>query len=228
MRFRKEHLLLYAVTDRVHAVKGPLYSQVEKALEGGVTCVQLREKYLNEDEYVNEAVKIKELCHKYDVPIIINDNLAVALKSGADGIHVGQEDMDAGKIREITGSSFIIGVTAKTVRQALRAQADGADYIGSGAVFPSPTKQGAVRISKEKLREICGSVEIPAVAIGGINRSNMAQLEGCGMSGFAVVSAVFGADDITAEAVLLKAEAESVLMKNRGGYDESSVDDSRK
>lgn len=228
MRFRKEHLLLYAVTNRIHAVKEPLYSQVEKALAGGVTCVQLREKYMNEDEYVNEAVKIKELCHRYDVPLIVNDNLTVALKSEADGIHVGQDDMDAGQIRKITGSGFIIGVTAKTVRQALKAQADGADYIGSGAVFPSPTKQGAIRITKEELKEICGYVDIPAVAIGGVNRSNMAMLEGCGMSGFAVVSAVFGAADITEEAALLKAEAESVLMKSRGGYDESSIDDSRK
>lgn len=213
MKFSKEQLTLYAVTNRVHAVSESLYSQVEKALSGGVTCVQLREKYMSEDEFVSEAVKLKALCHRYGVPLIINDNLNVALRSGADGIHVGQEDMAAGEIRKLAGEDFIIGVTAKTVQQAKKAQADGADYIGSGAVFPSPTKQGAIRITKEQLKEICGSVDIPAVAIGGVSLENISELKGCGMEGFAVVSALFAADDIKKAAEELKREAVSVLAR---------------
>ena len=213
MKFSKEQLTLYAVTNRVHAVSESLYGQVEKALAGGVTCVQLREKYMPEDEFVSEAVKLKALCHRYGVPLIINDNLNVALRSGADGIHVGQEDMAAGEIRKLAGEDFIIGVTAKTVQQAKKAQADGADYIGSGAVFPSPTKQGAIRITKEQLKEICGSVDIPAVAIGGVSLENISELKGGGMEGFAVVSALFAADDIKKAAEKLKREAVSVLAE---------------
>lgn len=213
MKFSKEQLTLYAVTNRVHAVSESLYGQVEKALAGGVTCVQLREKYMPEDEFVSEAVKLKALCHRYGVPLIINDNLNVALRSGANGIHVGQEDMAAGEIRKLAGEDFIIGVTAKTVQQAKKAQADGADYIGSGAVFPSPTKQGAIRITKEQLKEICGSVDIPAVAIGGVSLENISELKGCGMEGFAVVSALFAADDIKKAAEKLKREAVSVLAE---------------
>lgn len=207
MKFKREYLLLYAVTNRVHAVNKTLYEQVEEALKGGATCVQLREKYMEEEEFLREAIRLKELCGRYGVPLIINDNLKVALRSGADGIHVGQQDMPAGEIRRIAGRDLIIGVTAKTVEQARKAQAAGADYIGVGSVFPSPTKQGAIRITREQLREICGSVDIPAVAIGGVSLSNMHELKGYGMDGFAVVSAVFAADDVKAAAKLLKAEA---------------------
>lgn len=217
MKFKKEYLTLYAVTNRVHAVGTTLYEQVKEALDGGVTCVQLREKYMAEDELVREAIRLKELCSRYGVPLIINDNVDVAIKSGADGVHVGQEDRSAGEIREMMGEGFIIGVTAKTVKQARKAQADGADYIGSGSVFPSPTKQGAIRITKEDLKEICSSVDIPAVAIGGVSLDNMKELEGCGMSGFAVVSAVFAADDIRAAAISLRAEAEAVLLHGDEG-----------
>ncbi len=216
MRFKKEYLLLYAVTDRAPSADADLYDQVEKALRGGVTCVQLREKCMDEGELINEAVKLRKLCHRYGVPLIINDNLNVALESGADGVHVGQEDMDAGRIRELTGEGFIIGVTAKTVAQAEKAQSDGADYIGTGAVFPSSTKKNAVRITKEQLKNICGSVDIPAVAIGGINLSNMGEMKGCGMSGFAVASAVFAAEDIVEEARRLKAQALCTVTGNGG------------
>lgn len=188
-----------------------LYDQVKAALEGGVTCVQLREKYMNADEFTAEAVELKALCGRYNVPLIVNDNLDVALNAGADGIHVGQEDMDAGEIRRRAGENFIIGVTAKTVSQAKKAQADGADYIGSGSIFPSPTKQGAIRITQEELKEICGCVEIPAVAIGGVSLSNMHELKGCGMAGFAVVSALFAVDDVKAAAEALKKEAITVI-----------------
>ena len=211
MKFKREQLLLYAVTNRVHAVNETLYDQVRKALEGGVTCVQLREKYMDDSEFIREAVRLRELCHSFGVPLIINDNVDVALRSGADGVHVGQDDRPAAEIRKLAGSDFIIGVTAKTVEQALRAQADGADYIGSGAVFPSPTKQGAIRITKDQLREICSSVQIPAVAIGGVSPDNMKELKGSGMAGFAVVSAVFAAEDIVETARMMKAEAERLV-----------------
>lgn len=211
MRFRKEQLTLYAVTNRVHAVEQTLYQQVREALEGGVTCVQLREKYMPREEFIREAVELKKLCREYEVPLIINDNVDVALEAGADGVHVGQDDRPAAEIRQLAGKEFIIGVTAKTPQQAVKAQEDGADYIGAGSVFPSPTKQGAVRITKEELKTICSSVEIPAVAIGGVSLSNMHELKGYGMAGFAVVSAVFAAENIKKRALQLKAEALTVL-----------------
>ena len=211
VKFEKEQLLLYAVTNRVHAVKETLYSQVRDALEGGVTCVQLREKYMKEEDFTAEAVKLKALCKNYSVPIIINDNLNVALRSGADGIHVGQEDMSAEEIRKLAGREFIIGVTAKTVKQAKMAEAAGADYIGVGAVFPSPTKQGAIIITRQELKDICEAVSIPSVAIGGVNIENMKQLKGMGMDGFAVVSALFAAEDIQSAARSLISEARAVV-----------------
>ena len=211
VKFEKEQLLLYAVTNRVHAVKETLYSQVRDALEGGVTCVQLREKYMKEEDFTAEAVKLKALCKNYSVPLIINDNLNVALRSGADGIHVGQEDMSAEEIRKLAGREFIIGVTAKTVKQAKMAEAAGADYIGVGAVFPSPTKQGAIRITRQELKDICEAVSIPSVAIGGVNIENMKQLKGVGMDGFAVVSALFAAEDIQSAARSLISEARAVV-----------------
>ena len=213
MIFRKEYLTLYAVTNRVHAVRESLYDQVKAALSGGVTCVQLREKYMDDDRLLEEAVKLRDLCHSFGVPLIVNDNVNVALEAGADGVHVGQEDADAGEIRKLAGRDFIIGVTAKTVEQAGRACDAGADYMGVGAVFPSPTKKGAIRITKEELRAICGSVDIPAVAIGGVNLENMAELKGCGMAGFAVVSAVFAADDVKAAAAALRGKAEEILRE---------------
>lgn len=207
MRFEPDMLLLYAVTDRAWVGKQTLYEQVEDALRGGVTCVQLREKNLEQDSFVAEAMELRELCHRYRVPLIINDNVDVALKSGADGVHVGIEDCPVAEIRARVGKDFIIGATAKTVEQARAAQAAGADYLGVGAVFPSPTKQTAIRITKEQLREICACVCIPAVAIGGISRSNVSELQGGGMRGIAVVSALFAAEDIRDAAEQLKQEA---------------------
>lgn len=175
--------------------------------------MQLREKYMDDEELLREAVRLKELCHDYGVPLIINDNVDVAIKAGADGVHVGQDDMAAAEIRRMAGKDFIIGVTAKTVEQAKRAEADGADYMGVGAVFPSPTKKGAIRITKDDLQAICGAVSIPAVAIGGVSFDNMAELKGMDMAGFAVVSAVFAEDDIEAAAKRLRKRAEEVLSE---------------
>ena len=209
--FNRENLLLYAVTDRSWTENQNLYEQLEDALIGGVTCVQLREKNLSEEDFIQEAVEIRELCRKYNVPLIINDNLNVAIKSNADGIHVGQEDVSAAEIRKLVGDNFIIGVTAKTVEQAKKAENDGADYIGVGAVFPSPTKTNAIRITNEQLNEICSSVSIPAVAIGGISLDNITELSGCKMSGVAVVSAIFAADDIKTTVQELKRTVQDLI-----------------
>lgn len=210
MKFSKERLLLYAVTDRGWTGKQTLYEQVEAALRGGVTLVQLREKQLSQEEFLKEAREIKALCHSFQVPLIINDNMEVALKSGADGIHVGMDDMAVSVIRKKAPKDFIIGATAKTIEQAKKVEKEGADYLGVGAVFPSPTKKNAIRITTENLREICTSVSIPAVAIGGITYENMGELSGGSMAGVAVVSAIFGAWDIEKETARLKQRIQEV------------------
>ncbi len=207
MPINRENLLLYGVTDRGFTGRQTLFEQIECALKGGVTCIQLREKNLSPDEFIAEAKEVKKLCAGYGVPLIINDSLEVALESGADGVHVGQEDISVAQIRKIAGSSLIVGATAKTVEQAQTAEKEGADYLGVGAVFPSPTKKNALRITREQLREICSSVSIPSVAIGGITEGNLWEISGCGASGIAVVSAIFGAEDITVATRRLKEKA---------------------
>ena len=210
MRFDREMLRLYAVTDRAWVGRQTLSEQIEDALRGGVTLVQLREKNLAKEEFVAEAKAVLALCRQYGVPLIINDRLDVALESGADGVHVGIEVAPVSEMRRQTGPDFIFGATAKTVAQAQGAQAAGADYLGVGAVSPSPTKRNAIRITSEVLREICGSASIPAVAIGGITEENASSLRGCGMAGIAVVSAIFGAADIQQAAAGLRTLAESI------------------
>ncbi len=204
MEFSPSNLLLYAVTDRAWVGKKALLDQIEEVLRGGVTLLQLREKNLPEEEFLKEAIQVKELCHRYNVPLIINDNVDVAEKSGADGVHVGIEDAPVGEIRRRMGPDFIIGATAKTVEQAVFAERSGADYLGVGAVYPSPTKKNAIRITKEQLLEICSAVSIPAVAIGGITAENLPPLAGSGIAGAAVVSAVFGAENPETAARQLK------------------------
>lgn len=195
----KNMLKLYAVTDRTWTGKYTLFEQAEAALRGGITCLQLREKNLGRDELIREAAEMKALCRSYNVPLIINDDPVAALRSGADGVHIGQKDMTLSEAREITGKGMIIGVTAASPELAVKAEKDGADYIGSGAVFGSSTKADAKPLSRETLKEICSSVKIPVTAIGGINRSNMLKLKGTGISGVALVSAVFAAEDIENE-----------------------------
>ena len=211
MRFNEKMLLLYAVTDQAWVGKQPLLEQIEDALKGGATIVQLREKKLDEDSFVEEAIQVRDLCHKYNVPLIINDHVEVALKSGADGVHVGVEDAPVAEIRKCVSPDFIIGATCKTVEQAKIAEAAGADYMGVGAVFPSPTKTNAVRITNEQLREIVSSVSIPAVAIGGISYDNVCEIKGSSVSGVAVVSAIFGAEDIEKATSLLKERVRAVV-----------------
>ena len=212
MKFDSRQLLLYAVTDRAWTGRQTLYEQIESALQGGATMIQLREKNLSDEDFIREAIQVKALCSRYNVPLIINDRPVVALKSGADGVHVGIEDQPVEEIRRAAGKGFIIGATAKTVEQAQKAQAAGADYLGVGAVFPSPTKKNAIRITAGQLREICASVSIPAVAIGGISKQNMPELMGTGIHGVAVVSAVFSAGDIKAACKELREMAETIVL----------------
>ncbi len=213
MNFTAQNLLLYAVTDRAWVGRQTLLEQIESALKGGATLVQLREKDLPRLDYIREAAQATALCHRYGVPLIVNDSLEVALKSGADGVHVGIEDQPVAEIRRQAGKGFLIGATAKTVEQARAAQAAGADYLGVGAVFPSPTKKNAIRITTGQLREICASVSIPCVAIGGISRENLSALAGGGMDGFALVSAIFSQPDIEAACRELRALAERTVKE---------------
>lgn len=211
MKFNEKMLLLYAVTDRAWVGKQTFLEQIEDALKGGATIVQLREKKLDVDSFVEEAIQVRDLCHKYHVPLIINDNVDVALKSGADGVHVGIEDAPVAEIRKRVSTDFIIGATCKTVEQARIAEAAGADYMGVGAVFPSPTKTNAIRITNDQLREIVSSVSIPAVAIGGISYDNICEIKGSSVSGVAVVSAIFGAEDIEKATARLKERVRAVV-----------------
>ena len=204
MKFDKSAMLLYAVTDRAWVGRQTLYEQVECAICGGVTCLQLREKELDSGSFFEEAEKIKLLCNKSNVPFIVNDNVEIAVKCGADGVHIGQEDMAAAEVRRIIGKDMILGVSAQTVEQAKKAEQDGADYLGVGAVFPTSTKLDAADVPYDTLKEICAAVKIPVVAIGGIKRENIKMLSGSGISGIAVVSAIFAAEDIENECRILK------------------------
>ena len=196
MRLDKKYMQLYAVTDRAWTGNKTLYEQIKEALENGVTCVQLREKNLDEASFIEEAKKISVLCRQYNTPFIVNDNVNVAIASNADGIHIGQEDMGLKDVREIVGENMIIGISVHTVEEAKFAQENGADYIGIGAVFETSTKNDVDVIPYEKVKSICDAVDIPKVAIGGINAENILKLKGSGIDGVAVVSAIFGAKDI--------------------------------
>lgn len=211
----KLDLLLYAVTDRAWTGEKSLEEQVEEALKAGVTLVQLREKDMAEADFIEEAKRIKTLTSRYRVPLIINDNVEVALACGADGVHVGQDDLDAARVRRMLGPDKILGVTAKTVEQALYAQAQGADYLGSGAVFGSSTKKDARPMTMERLKEITAAVSIPVVAIGGINQENILKLEGSGVAGAAVVSGIFAAEDIGEAVRSLRQSAERVVGRQK-------------
>ncbi len=197
MKCDKKFMHLYAVTDRSWLGEQTLMEQVEQALQGGVTCLQLREKTLEQEGFLAEAMEMKAICNTYHVPLIINDNIAVAISSGASGVHVGQKDMGVAEVRAIIGAEMILGVSAQTREQALQAEAEGADYLGVGAVFATSTKLDADHLSHETVRSICASVSIPVVAIGGITAQNIGELEGLGLDGVAVVSAIFAAKNIT-------------------------------
>lgn len=204
-------MLLYAVTDRAWTGRQSLYEQVEDALKGGVTCVQLREKELNDEEFLAEAMELSALCKQYNIPFFVNDNVEVAIQCKADGIHVGQNDMHANQVRKQVGEDMMIGVSVHTVSEALEAVENGADCLGVGAMFSSSTKTDADVLSNETLRDICNAVEVPVVAIGGITKENMMQLAGTGVDGVALVSGIFRADDIKKECTLLRALSERMV-----------------
>ena len=211
MKCDKKAMLLYAVTDRAWVGKQSLYEQVESALKGGATCVQLREKELDDEAFLNEAIEISALCKQYGVPFFINDTVEIAIKCHADGIHVGQEDMEAAQVRQKVGNDMIIGVSVHSVEEALEAVKNGADCLGVGAMFSTSTKTDVNVLPKETLRDICAAVDIPVVAIGGIGKSNIYQLAGTGVDGVALVSAIFAADDIEKECRLLRKLSEEMV-----------------
>ena len=213
MKCDKKDLLLYAVTDRSWLGEQTLCEQVEEALKGGATFVQLREKELDDDTFLAEAIEIQELCKRYKVPFVINDNVEIARKINADGVHVGQSDMEAGDVRALLGENKILGVSAQTVEQAILAEQRGADYLGVGAVFHTGSKADADDVSYETLKAICEAVSIPVVAIGGIGKHNVLELSGSGICGVAVISAIFAAEDITSATAELKALTEKAVAK---------------
>lgn len=211
MKCGKKELQLYAITDR-HWLNGrSLYEVVKESLDGGVTFLQLREKQLDEDHFLEEAKKLQGLCSEYNVPFIINDNVEIALAINADGVHIGQSDMEMKEAREKLGPDKIIGVSAHTKEEALLAQAQGADYLGVGAVFPTSSKDDAESVSYETLKEICDVVSIPVVAIGGITKDNLHQLSGSGISGISVISAIYAQTDIKEAARELKQCVQEIL-----------------
>ena len=196
MKIESKQMRLYAVTDRAWAAdEDDFLAQVEAAIDGGATIVQLREKHLDEDAFLKEAERFVALCRRKGVISIINDNVEIAVRTSADGVHVGQEDLEAGRARALLGPDRIIGVSAHNVEEALAAQAAGADYLGTGAAFVTGTKTDAKPISRETIRAVTAAVDIPVVAIGGINAGNILKLAGSGVDGVAVVSAIFGAED---------------------------------
>lgn len=203
MKLDKKTMLLYGVTDRTWTQDQTLTMQVEEALKGGVTCIQLREKELDDKEFLKLAYEIKELCNQYGVPFIINDNVAIATKCGADGIHVGQHDMESLKVKEMIEDHMILGVSVQTVSQAIEAEKNGAHYLGVGAVFTTSTKLDADTVSHSTLKEICEAVSIPVVAIGGINKHNIHELSGTKVDGVALVSAIFASANIESECMEL-------------------------
>ncbi len=200
MKVERRHMLLYAVTDRSWLHGQSLVYAVEEVLAGGATMLQLREKHLEHRDFLAQAQELLPLCRKYHVPLIINDDVQVALESGADGVHVGQSDMAVQAARSILGPDKIIGASAHNASEALAAVAAGADYLGCGAVFGSTTKADAGLLSLNTLREIRAAVRVPIVAIGGINRQNIARLAGSGVDGVALISALFAAPDKRAAA----------------------------
>lgn len=195
MKITKQHMLLYAVTDRSHLGGQSLEEAVEEILSAGATLLQLREKYLGEQEFLEQAQRLLPICRRHGVPLIINDNVRVAVQSGADGVHIGLGDMAIQKARQMLGPEKIIGASAHSVQEALAAAEAGADYLGCGAVFGTQTKKDAGLLAHETLRAICAAVNLPVVAIGGIGEQNILQLRGTGVDGVAVISALFSQKD---------------------------------
>lgn len=213
LRVNADAMTLYAVTDRTWVEDTTLMDQVKEALEGGITFLQLREKHLSKEEFIKEAREMKELSKEYKVPFVINDNIEVALAVDADGVHIGQDDMSVEEARKLLGEDKIIGVSAHNVEEAIKAQKGGADYLGVGAVCATSTKKDANVVSKEEIKKICHTVEIPVVAIGGIKKENIKTLEETDVDGVAVVSAIFAAKDIKEDTKQLRSLVEEMKQK---------------
>lgn len=208
MKFDSKSLRLYAVTDRTWLNGRTLLEVVRESIDGGATLIQLREKNLGYDDFKSEALEIQALCREHNIPFIVNDNVELACEIDADGVHVGQSDMNAVNVRKMTGTGKILGVSVRTAEEAILAERQGADYLGAGAVFHTGSKDDAVDITHEALKEICSSVKIPVVAIGGINAGNIHELEGSGIDGIAVISAIFASDNIRKAAEDLRSLSE--------------------
>lgn len=213
MKLNKNNLLLYAITDRTWLGDNTLPQVVEEAILGGATFIQLREKNLSYDEFLKAAIEVKSVTDKYSVPFVINDNVDIAVKVGADGAHIGQGDEEIRIAREKLGPNKILGISAGTLEEAIKAEKNGADYLGVGAVFNTSTKLDARTVSFEALKEICEAVKIPVVAIGGISKDNVLELKKTGISGISVVSAIFAQDDIkTAAEELLNLTKQTLII----------------
>lgn len=196
MSISREQMKLYVVTDRSW-LNGKLFiEEIEKTLQGGATLIQLREKELNYDEFLREAKEVKKLTDKYNIPLIINDNVKIVMEINTSGVHIGQGDMDATEVRRLLGKDKILGVTAKTVEQAIKAEKAGASYLGVGAAFSTSTKLDTRVITFEAIRDICKAISIPVVAIGGIDETNIMNLKGLGIDGVALVSSIFAKSDV--------------------------------
>ena len=214
MNVNEKDLLLYAVTDRTWLGEKTLHQVVKESLDGGVTFVQLREKELDHDSFLEEAKDLKILCAQYGVPFVINDNVKIAVEMDADGVHVGQSDMEAGDVRALIGPDKILGVSAQTVEQAVLAEKRGADYLGVGAVFPTGSKDDADDVSHEMLKAICEAVSIPVIAIGGITLENTKELAGSGICGIAVISAIYAKENVELAAADLKKETAKMVSES--------------
>lgn len=213
MNVDKQSMVLYAVTDRAWLGEQSLAMQVEECIKGGATFVQLREKELDEEAFLAEAKRVKKITDAYHIPFVINDNVEVALACGADGVHIGQNDLPASEVRRMIGSTKILGVSVQSVEQAIEAEKSGADYLGVGAVFSTSTKKDATAVSFDALQEICHAVSIPVVAIGGINEKNAGELCGSGIDGIAVVSAIFSKPNIQQASRELLAISQQVVSR---------------
>lgn len=208
MRLSAESLRLYALTDRTWLNGRTLSDCVSEAIAGGATMIQIREKSSGYEEFKSQALEIQALCRENHIPFIVNDNVKLACEISADGVHVGQDDMSAVNVRELIGAEKILGVSVRTAEEAIEAEKNGADYLGAGAVFHTGTKLDAADISHTALREICESVKIPVVAIGGISAGNIHLLAGSGIEGVAVISAIFAQNDIRKASENLRALSE--------------------
>ena len=214
MKLDNNQLLLYAVTDR-HWLNGrTLKDVVKESLDGGVTFLQLREKNLDDEAFLNETIELQKLCKEYNVPFIVNDNVDIAVAMNADGVHVGQSDMEAGSVREKLGPDKIIGVSAHSVEEALTAEKNGADYLGVGAMFPTGSKDDAEVLSFDVLKGICEAVSIPVVAIGGITYDNISSLQDTGICGVAVISAIYAQENIEASTKALNDKLEQLGFRS--------------